>query len=212
MSASTFRSPSCCAPVPREYPWLQVVAVCGDFSASDLLETIVPDRNRWVAFFPGSTIGNLDPVDAGAFLRTLRETVGRRGAAIVGVDFRKPAALLDLAYNDPEGHTRAFNLNLLTRLNRELGASFDEKLFRHHAFFNEALARVEMHLVSAVAQRVCVAGESFSFEPGESIHTESSYKYAPGDFASLAASAGFGDQRLFSDERGWFGVFVLSAG
>lgn len=194
-----------------EYPWLQVVAVCGDFGASDLLETIVPEENRWVAFFPGSTIGNLEPAEAGAFLQTLRATVGQRGAAIVGVDFRKSKAVLDLAYNDPEGHTRAFNLNLLTRLNRELEANFDEKRFRHHAFFNEAKSRIEMHLVSAVAQRVQVAGESFNFEPGESIHTESSYKYAPEDFIRLAEKAGFGAHRLFSDAQQWFGVFVLSA-
>jgi dimethylhistidine N-methyltransferase len=196
----------------REYPWLQVVAVCGDFSASDLLGTLVPEDNRWVAFFPGSTIGNLEPAAAGDFLRTLRSTVGDRGAAIVGVDFRKPAPVLDLAYNDPEGHTRAFNLNLLTRLNRELDADFDVKRFRHHAFFNESLSRVEMHLVSAVAQQVSIAGHSFRFEPGESIHTENSYKYAPEDFIALAAQAGFGAHRLFTDERRWFGVFVLSAG
>lgn len=193
-----------------QYPWLQVVAVCGDFAASDLLETIVPAENRWVAFFPGSTIGNLDPDAAQAFLRTLRATVGSGGAAIVGVDLRKPKAVLDLAYNDPEGYTRAFNLNLLTRLNRELDADFDERRFRHHAFFNEAQSRVEMHLVSVVAQRVRVAGEIFEFAPGESIHTESSYKYEPADFVRMAAQAGFGTHRLFSDARGWFGVFVLS--
>lgn len=194
-----------------EHPWLQVVAVCGDFAASDMLETIVPEENRWVAFFPGSTIGNLEPAEAGAFLKTLRATVGDRGAAIVGVDLRKPKPVLDLAYNDPEGYTRAFNLNLLTRLNRELAANFDEKRFRHHAFFNESLGRIEMHLVSAVAQQVSVAGEIFRFRPGESIHTENSYKYTPEDFIDLAEQAGFFEHRMFSDARGWFGEFVLSA-
>lgn len=194
-----------------EYPWLEVVAVCGDFGASDLLETIVPEENRWVAFFPGSTIGNLEPAQAASFLNSLHAIVGNRGAAIVGVDFRKPKPVLDIAYNDPEGYTRAFNLNLLTRMNRELNANFDEKRFRHHAFFNEAQSRVEMHLVSALGQQVRVAGETFRFEPGESIHTESSYKYAPEDFVRLAAQAGFGAHRLFSDAQRWFGVFVLSA-
>ncbi|MGH8677850.1 MAG: L-histidine N(alpha)-methyltransferase, partial [Burkholderiales bacterium] len=201
------------ADLARAYPWLQVIAVCGDFRSSEELSELVPKGLRKVAFFPGSTIGNFEPHAAKDFLGTLRALTGSSGAAIIGVDFKKDKSILDLAYNDPEGYTRAFNLNLLTRLNREFGADFDERRFRHHAFYNEALGRVEMHLVSVVAQQVRFAGgETVRFEPGESIHTENSYKYAPEEFVRLANDAGFGAHRLFTDKRGWFGVFVLTSG
>ncbi len=196
----------------RAHPWLQVVAVCGDFRSSDELSQLVPNGLRKVVFFPGSTIGNFEPEAAGKFMKTLRTLAGDSGAAIIGVDFKKAKSILDLAYNDPEGYTRAFNLNLLTRLNREFGADFDERRFRHHAFYNESLGRVEMHLVSVVAQDVHFpGGEVVRFETGESIHTENSYKYTPGEFGRLANGAGFDAQRLFTDQRGWFGVFVLGA-
>ena len=123
---------------------------------------------------------------------------------------KQPVAALDSAYNDPQGYTRAFNLKLLTRLNRELGADFDERRFRHKAYYNEQLGRVEMHLVSVVEQQVRIGEHTVRFQPGETIHTESSWKYTRDRFQELAAKAGFGVQRFFTDERGWFGVFVLS--
>ena len=198
-------------PLAADYPWLQVVAICGDFGPSALLEEQLPEGSRRVAFFPGSTIGNFDPEAAEVFLRGLRGMVGATGTAIVGVDLQKPKSLLEAAYNDPEGHTRAFNLNLLTRINRELGANFDERRFRHKALYNEELGRMEMHLVSVVEQKVRIGDEVIAFQPGETIHTESSWKYTRDGFAQLTERAGFTSHRFFTDDRGWFGVFVLSA-
>ena len=192
-----------------DYPWLQVVAICGDFGLSAQLEDQLPDDSRRVAFFPGSTIGNLEPAGAEAFLRGLRDMVGKSGAVIVGVDLQKPKSILETAYNDPQGYTRAFNLNLLTRINRELGANFDERRFRHKAFYNEELGRMEMHLVSVAEQQVRIGEAVFDFQPGETIHTESSWKYTRDRFTRLTEKAGFTSHRFFTDERGWFGVFVL---
>ena len=141
----------------------------------------------------GSTIGNLTPEEAHAFLRMTRGQVGPRGAMLVGVDLKKDANVLHAAYNDAKGVTAAFNLNLLARINRELGGDFDLRRFRHYAFYNAALGRVEMHLVSLVSQTVNVGNYRFSFDAGESIHTENSYKYSIDGFRALAASAGFED-------------------
>lgn len=197
-------------PLASDYPWLEVVAVCGDFGPSALLEAHLPRERKRVAFFPGSTIGNLDPQAAEGFLLGLRQMLGAEGAAVIGVDLQKPRAVLETAYNDPEGYTRAFNLNLLTRLNRELGANFDERRFSHKAFYNEQLGRIEMHLVSVVEQKVRIGEHVFDFQPGETIHTENSWKYTRNGFAELAGEAGFEVQRFFTDENAWFGVFVLA--
>lgn len=194
-----------------QYPWLEVVGICADFSTDRIDALPLPEGRRRVVFFPGSTIGNFDPEQARRFLSALARTVGGDGAVLVGVDFQKPAEILNLAYNDPQGLTRDFNLNLLARLNRELGADFDLRRFRHHAFYNASLHRVEMHLVSIVAQTVQLAGITIGFAAGESLHTENSYKYTPETFARLAASAGFAGHRLWTDARGWFGVFLLTA-
>lgn len=193
-----------------DFPWLQVVAVCGDFGPSAMLEEHLPQDRKRVAFFPGSTIGNFDPDAARQFLEGLRAMLGTTGAAIIGVDLQKPVEVLETAYNDPQGYTRAFNLNLLTRLNRELNANFDERRFQHKAYYDEQLGRVEMHLVSVIEQQVLIGEHTINFQPGETIHTESSWKYTRGRFEQLAATAGFRVQRFFTDERGWFGVFVLS--
>ena len=135
--------------------------------------------------------------------------LGKSGAAIVGVDLQKSPEVLNAAYNDPQGYTRAFNLNMLTHLNREMGADFDERRFNHKAFYNEDLGRVEMHLVSVTEQEVRIGNEVIRFRAGETIHTESSWKYTPEKFSALAVDAGFEVQRYFTDERSWFGVFVL---
>ena len=198
-------------PLAADFPWLQVLAVCGDFGPSQLLEQYLQGKNNRVAFFPGSTIGNFEPVAACEFLRGLHTMLEANGMAIVGVDMQKPAEVLDAAYNDPQGYTRAFNLNLLTRLNREMGANFDERRFRHMAYYNVEMGRVEMHLVSVVEQQVRVGDHTFSFHPGETIHTESSWKYTQHAFGELAANAGFAVQKFFTDDRSWFGVFILRA-
>ena len=199
------------AALALQYPWLEVVGICADFSTDRLESLPLPDNRHRVVFFPGSTIGNFEPEDARRFLSTLARVVGSDGAVLIGVDFQKPAEILNSAYNDPQGLTRDFNLNLLTRLNRELDGDFDLRRFRHRAFYNEAMERVEMHLVSIVAQTVHVAGTVITFAAGESIHTENSHKYTPADFLRLAQSAGFAGHQLWTDARGWFGVFLLTA-
>lgn len=195
-----------------EYPWLHVIALCADFRSVGPRLNQLTGQNRRAAFFPGSTIGNFEPQDAKAFLADLRTLVGPSGTAVVGVDLQKPKAVLDAAYNDPEGWTRAFNLNMLSRLNRELGASFDERRFAHRAFYNEAQQRVEMHLVSMVEQEIWIQDNRIRFAPGESIHTENSYKYRPESFEQLALDSGWIRAGLFTDPAAWFAVFVLRAG
>jgi uncharacterized SAM-dependent methyltransferase len=130
---------------------------------------------------------------------------------LVGVDLKKDANVLHAAYNDARGVTAAFNLNLLARANRELGADFDLRRFRHYAFYNPALGRIEMHLVSLARQTVSVGAHRFSLEPGETIHTENSYKYSAEEFAALAAEAGFRAERIWRDKREWFALFGLVA-
>ena len=193
----------------REHRWLQVVAVSADFHAHGLNTVSLP-TGRKVVFFPGSTIGNFEPGEALDFLRRAREQAGESGAALIGVDLHKPRAILDRAYNDPEGYTAQFNLNLLARINREMRADFDLDAFSHRAFYNEAHGRIEMHLVCARRCIVSVAGRRFEFRAGETIHTENSYKYAPEVFARMGRAAGFAAVQRWSDAAGWFGVFLFS--
>jgi dimethylhistidine N-methyltransferase len=193
-----------------EYPAVPVHPVCADYTAALTLPDL-PQRARRVAFFPGSTIGNFHPTEAAAFLRRVRRTIATDGLLVLGVDRRKDARVLDAAYNDARGVTAAFNLNMLARLNREHGAAFDVARFRHRAVWNDAASRIEMHLVSTVAQDVRVAGESFHFARGESIWTESSYKYDRERLEALAAAAGFAIARLWGDagERFWVAVLAV---
>ena len=194
----------------REWPELEVMAVGADFYTPGLQARLLREPGRKLVFFPGSTIGNFDPPEALAFLRRARDLAGATGAALIGVDLQKPTSILERAYNDPEGYTARFNLNLLARLNREMGADFDPGAFRHRAFYNEAASRIEMHLVSACAQRVRIAGRSFDFAAGETIHTENSHKFAVRAVCDLAREAGFGSVRVWTDPAAWFGVFLLS--
>ena len=192
----------------RQYPQLRVAPVCADYTARFTLPPL-PDDARRVAFFPGSTIGNLHPAEATAFLHRIRATIGPRGALILGVDRRKDVSLLHAAYNDAAGITAAFNLNLLTRLNRELSATFDLSTFRHQAFFNDEASRIEMHLESTIAQRVYVAGAPVDFARGETILTECSYKYDLPFLEAVVRPAGFRVEELWTDERDWFWVGFL---
>jgi dimethylhistidine N-methyltransferase len=170
-----------------------------------------PQARRRVAFFPGSTIGNFEPDAAIDFLRRIRHGVEDNGALILGVDRRKDPAVLERAYNDAEGVTAAFNLNLLTRLNRELGATFDLERFRHRAVFNEAASRIEMHLESVADQVVTVAGVAVPFRAGETIWTESSYKYDHARLEALVGEAGFTIHHCWTDPDEHFWVAVLEA-
>ena len=194
----------------REFPWLSILAVNGDFSRP-LMIPILKGAGRRVVYFPGSTIGNLTPVEAHAFLRMTRGQVGPEGAMLVGVDLKKDANLLHAAYNDARGVTAAFNLNLLARINRELKGDFDLRRFRHYAFYNAALGRIEMHLVSLRRQSVNVGRYRFAFEAGETIHTENSCKYSVEEFRALAAEAGFRGAKVWLDRKGLFALHGLVA-
>lgn len=196
--------------IAAEYPGLPVHPVCADYTAPLHLPDL-PQRARRVAFFPGSTIGNFHPTEAAAFLRRVRRTVADDGVLVLGVDRRKDAAVLNAAYNDAAGVTAAFNLNMLRHINRKRGSDFDLTQFRHRAFFNAAANRVEMHLESLARQTVTVAGMRIPFERGETIWTESSYKYDRTRLEQLVTSAGFAITRLWTDAAEQFWVAVLLA-
>ena len=192
-----------------DYDWLEVHAVCADFSEQlELPGSCTNDP--LVAFYPGSSIGNFEPREAIQLLRQIAETVGRDGKLIIGIDLKKDISALNAAYNDKAGVTADFNLNLLTRMRDELGAELDESAFEHQAFFNEGQNRIEMHLVSTSQQKIHIGDNSFSFHPGESIHTENSYKYDLESFSELAGSAGFGIDAVWRDAKSYFGVLLLS--
>jgi L-histidine Nalpha-methyltransferase len=196
--------------VAAEFPWLEVHAACTDFTRDLALPVSAPEGPR-VAFFPGSSIGNFDPSGAVDFLAAVAELVGPGGFLLIGVDLKKDRSLLNAAYNDAAGVTAAFNRNLLSRINRELGADFDLTAWDHRAFYNESLSRIEMHLVSGRPQTVRVAGESFAFAAGETIHTENSYKYAVAELQQLARRADFQPEAVWTDPDDLFSVHLLRA-
>ena len=202
------------AKLQKRFPWLDMFAVHGDFSRPLEIPMSAGARSfssRRVVYFPGSTIGNLAPQQAHAFLRMTRGQVGPRGAMMIGVDLKKDANLLHAAYNDAKGVTAAFNLNLLARINRELRGDFRLRRFRHYAFYNAARGRIEMHLVSLLPQAVNVGDHRFAFEAGESIHTENSYKYSIDEFRALARRAGFRGEKVWLDPKGLFALHGLTA-
>lgn len=193
-----------------DFPWLDVHAACVDFTNIRELP-FVPGNERRVAFFPGSSIGNFDPAEAVDFLANMRALVGDDGGLLIGVDLVKDPAILELAYNDAAGETAAFNRNLLTRINRELGGDFAVERFGHRAFYNVMRGRVEMHLVSRCNQGVNIAGRRFNFSAGETIHTENSYKYEIEGFQRLAKAAGFDVTAVWTDPARLFSLHFLSA-
>jgi dimethylhistidine N-methyltransferase len=190
------------------YPGLRVVPVHADYTATLDLPPTLPQARR-VAYYPGSTIGNFVPEDARRFLARIGQVCGPTGGLLLGVDLKKDPLMLHRAYNDALGVTAAFNLNMLTRLNRELGANFAVNQFRHYAFYNPVFARMEMHLVSLAEQVVSLGGVEIHFDRGESIWTEASYKYTPREFATLAAAAGWHVAQYWTDDRGLFSVQYL---
>ncbi|HEX6550373.1 MAG TPA: L-histidine N(alpha)-methyltransferase [Gammaproteobacteria bacterium] len=195
----------------QRYPELEVLPVCADFSQP--FELPVPSRaiRRAAIYFPGSTIGNFEPAAAVRLLKQLRRLAGEDGALLIGVDLRKDVRILETAYNDSAGVTADFNLNILQRINQEMDGDFDLNRFRHHAPFNPAESRIEMHIVSTAAQIVHVGGERFSFREGEHIVTEYSYKHTLEGFAQLAAKAGYRVEQVWTDDRRWFSVQYLTA-
>jgi dimethylhistidine N-methyltransferase len=199
------------AEIAAAYPDLEVIPVCADYTADYELPTPRRATTRRVIYFPGSTIGNFHRPHAVEFLAHLRDVCGEDGGLLIGVDLKKNRETLERAYDDAKGVTAAFNRNLLTRINRELGANFDLQRFRHEAVYDEQAGRVEMHLVSLADQTVELGDETFAFGAGEGIRTECSYKYDLDDFRSLADAAGFRVDDVWTDSEARFSVQYLSA-
>lgn len=194
-----------------DFPDLPIVAVCADYMRPLDLPPLPKARGR-LGFFPGSTIGNFTRVEAVDFLRGCLKVVGQGGAMLVGVDLRKDPELLRRAYNDRAGVTAAFTLNLLERINRELGGDFDLARFAHEAIYDEAAGRIEIYIRSLADQIVTVSGRAIRFSEGERIHTEDSCKYTVEEFHQLAARAGFRPKRTWTDRERLFSVHLLAAG
>ena len=193
----------------RDYPRLAVLPVEADFTKPFALPAAAAGMAH-TGFFPGSTIGNFEPHEAGAFLRHAGRMLGRRAALIIGVDLVKDTSILHAAYNDEAGLTAKFNLNLLARINRELDGDFDLEGFEHRALYNSERHRIEMHLVSKTRQHVRAAGRAFDFAAGESIHTENSYKYTLEHFTTLARGAGWTPVAVWTDSGKNFSVHALT--
>ena len=193
-----------------DYPWLRVTPVAADF-AVDLPVHASPSNGdvKTVIYFPGSTIGNFDPEEAERLLARFRRAAGPDGTVVVGLDLKKDPATLHAAYNDAQGVTAAFNRNLLSRMNRELGADFDVEAFAHYAFYEPLHGRIEMHLVSLRRQVVTVSGRKFRFADGESIRTECSYKYDLPAAERLARAAGLHLIDAWLDAERRFAVLEL---
>jgi dimethylhistidine N-methyltransferase len=194
----------------QRFPNLETLPLVADFTCDFDIPRRVPRAHR-SAFFPGSTMGNLDPREAKRFLHQIRRHVGWRGTAIIGVDLKKDVPTLLAAYDDRAGVTAAFNLNLLTRINRELGGEFSPDCFAHEARWNEDESAVEMHLVSLREQVVAIAGQRFAFKTGETIHTESSRKYSVRSFMEVVEDGRWGVSAVWSDPDRRFAVFGVNA-
>jgi dimethylhistidine N-methyltransferase len=198
------------ATLRKDFPDLAIYPVAADFTAPFALPAEIAGMPK-VGFFPGSTIGNFEPHEASRFLRSAREILGHGAQMIVGADLEKDERVLYDAYNDAAGVTARFNLNVLVRMNRELGGNFDLSAFTHRAIYNRERHRIEMHLISKKQQAVRMLGTSFSFRPGESIHTENSYKYSIERFAALARGAGWQVRESWTDAKAMFSVHALVA-
>lgn len=196
--------------IRQQYPDIPVLPVCADYTEG---EFVLPDCpkpvNRRVVYFPGSTIGNFDRDVAKRFLARMKKVCGAHGAVLLGVDLKKDPHILEAAYDDSEGVTAAFNLNILHRINRELGANFDVHNFVHRAIYNPERGRMEMYLESQVDQTVRFPDREFSFAKGERIHTENSHKYSLDEFRALAENLGYRVAKVWTDPNDLFSVQCL---
>jgi len=197
------------ARIAAAYPAIQVQPVCADYSAP--FDIPVPDESikQRVVYFPGSTIGNFHHDEAIAFLQNMARAAGQDSALLIGVDLKKDENVLHRAYNDARGVTAEFNLNQLAHFNKALGSDFDLKSFEHHAFYNKDMGRIEMHIRSRRKQDVHVNGNVVHFVKGETIWTESSYKYSLEEFAELAERAGYHVEKVWTDPGQLFSVQYL---
>ncbi len=192
------------------FPDLEILPVCADYLQPVVLPSPRHKPARNVVYFPGSTIGNFEPNEALEFLRRIVNVSGRGGGLLIGVDLQKDQSVIEAAYNDNAGVTAQFNLNLLARLNREIGADFDLGQWRHRAIYNSEAGRIEMYLISTTDQTVHIGDREFRFRGGEKILTEHSYKHTPEGFIALARQAGFDFVKLWTDDARLFGVFYFS--
>jgi dimethylhistidine N-methyltransferase len=200
---------SAAARISEAYPNLRVAPIAADFT-QPLPQGAIEGSPAVVGFFPGSTIGNFTPSEARRFLSDAHTSLGPRASFLIGVDLVKDLDVLCAAYNDAAGVTAAFNLNLLTRMNRELGADFRADRFAHRAIWNADLSRIEMHLESLEAQMARVAGRTFHFRRGETLHTENSHKFTVQSFTALALSAGWRVQACWTSSDQPFAEFLLA--
>ncbi|QUS40816.1 L-histidine N(alpha)-methyltransferase [Tardiphaga alba] len=198
------------AELRKDFPTLDVLPVNADFTTTFDLPTDVKAMPK-VGFFPGSTLGNFDPHEACAFLRSARQILGKGALMLIGIDLEKDERVLQAAYNDAAGVTGEFNKNVLVRINRELGGDFDLGAFVHRAIYNKERHRIEMHLIAKKPQTVHLLGRSFNFRAGESIHTESSYKYSMERFGALARGSGWEPKSSWTDAEEQFSVHALVA-
>jgi dimethylhistidine N-methyltransferase len=189
-----------------DFPQLKVLPVTADICFSFELPAEAKAAPARIGFFPGSTIGNFEPHEAAAFLRNAAQILGAGATLIIGADLIKDTEILNAAYNDKDGVTAKFNLNLLVRINRELHGNFKLDAFEHHAFYNRERNRIEMHLASLKRQKVKVAGECFDLRAGETIHTENSYKYSVESLGALARGVGWQPAGVWTDKRKYFSI------
>jgi L-histidine N-alpha-methyltransferase len=194
----------------HRFPNIGIWPIVADFTGDFEIPGGIPLKGR-SAFFPGSTIGNLDYGETVSFLRRMHRHVGAKGTAVIGADLTKDVRVLRAAYNDRQGVTAEFNANLLARINRELDGDFRLERFAHEARWNSAISAVEMHLVSTEAQTATVDGQRFDFDAGETIHTETSRKYDVRTFSALVELAGWYIDEMWTDPRQSFGVFGLAS-
>ena len=192
-----------------EFPQLEMLPVCADFTAAVTLPAPRRRQRRAVVFFPGSTLGNFGHREAVALLGAMRTEMGPGGAAVVGIDLQKERAIIEAAYNDSAGITAQFTLNLLARINRELGADFQLEQFQHRASYNPLAGRIETHIVSRADQQVNVDGQTVRFFAGEAMLVEYSCKYSQPEFERLAAKAGLRVTRTWTDPQHWFAIQLL---
>jgi dimethylhistidine N-methyltransferase len=193
-----------------DYFSLEILPVCADYHQPLQLPEPAQTPSRTLVFFPGSTIGNFERGEATEFLSRIAGWCQPGDALLVGVDLQKDPEVLHRAYNDSEGVTAAFNLNLLQRANDELGAAFQLGQFRHEAIYDEDAGRIEMRLISQTQQQVALAGKRLEFDTGEIITTEYSHKYTIDGFRQLAETAGWTPRRVWTDDRQWFSVHYLT--
>lgn len=194
----------------RLFPQLEILPIAADYLAPFELPLPRKPSSRSIVYFPGSTIGNFEPASEERFLHRLSDLCGVDGGLLIGVDLQKDPAIIEAAYNDSQGVTADFNLNLLVRANHELGANFDLNNWRHRAIYNQGAGRIEMYLISQIDQEVRIEDRQFHFSGGEKVLTEYSYKHTPEGFAALAHQAGFRFEKLWTDDARLFGVFYFS--